>query len=53
MTVGAWVCLGFWTLVVALLAYDEARRERPPVDDSEARKAFNERIARELSGRDA
>jgi len=46
------VGVAFWCLIVAALAYDEARREQPPTDDTEARAAFEQRQARELAGRD-
>lgn len=44
-----------WVVLVALVSWDERRREvkRPLEDDAEARRAFDERMAREQCGRDA
>lgn len=53
MDAAAWIGLGVWVLLLVAVAWDEARREQPPVDDHEARRAFDERTARELSGREA
>lgn len=55
LVVGAIIALFLWMVASALFPTDDERRDRarPPIDDSEARRAFNERAARELSGRDA
>jgi hypothetical protein len=53
MSGAAAIGLLVWCILIGLVAWDEARREQRTVDDSEARKAFDERMAREVSGRDA
>jgi len=49
MDIAALVGVGFWVLLVALVAWDEARREPKKYADVDA---LAERRARELAGRD-